>query len=553
MISGVMCEPFLWKYELGHLNEGRMIREVLGLKSLVKPEGRKRGKLWQKIGELWAPLLFFLTGYAYDIYYLIKYGRDHLDSDMAAEMILSSIQNSNHSFLETNWIYSTEIKVIHMQWFYRLGLLLFPHNWLAARVIGMAIALLLLAWGFFEGARLTKLKQYAIWLAGFIVWPLGFWYQWQSIFGGYYLPYAMISIWSFWAVLKICNADSKKVKGFGVFLLTLLVFLSGMQGVRQCMVMYAPLLITAVLFWKNKKLLYSAVYAFVCNACGLLVNILVLPNYYIFDAKNEQLWGNGTNSWITSLRWYFDMFGFCQNCKMGFGHQAQDVPVFSFNGIAIGLGWVIGISIFASILYLLFIFQKLEIWEKILVTLCLSMLFVSGFVFTYIAGAMQYWQQTVPFGYVFLVIAHKHLPLESLAKKWCLLLGMAAFVCVSARGTCIASLELPLRAEIGTERVVDYIMKETDLRQGYAPFWLSNLSQELSNGELEMYCGNNLPNSFSQHTCLQKKDHIDNGPTEHYFIILYGRYENYENVDLLNEIGAECIYDDGMYCAVAVE
>ncbi len=95
-----------------------------------------------------APWLFSLAGIIYDITFFLNHGRAMLDSDMAAEMVLADLMNQEHSLITKNWIYSTEIKAAGMQWFYCIGLWLSQDNWLVARTIGAAIALILflLSW-----------------------------------------------------------------------------------------------------------------------------------------------------------------------------------------------------------------------------------------------------------------------------------------------------------------------------------------------------------------------------------------------------------------------
>ena len=97
-------------------------------------------KLWQA-----APWLWMAAGYLFMLLYHIVPGRWIIDSDLAGEMVLADLLNQEGSILSNNWFYTTELRVFHLQWFYRLGLLLFPHNWHAARVFAMALVLALLA------------------------------------------------------------------------------------------------------------------------------------------------------------------------------------------------------------------------------------------------------------------------------------------------------------------------------------------------------------------------------------------------------------------------
>lgn len=44
-------------------------------------------------------------------------GKWIVDSDLASEMILSDLLNKEGSIISHNWFYSTELKVVNLQWF----------------------------------------------------------------------------------------------------------------------------------------------------------------------------------------------------------------------------------------------------------------------------------------------------------------------------------------------------------------------------------------------------------------------------------------------------
>ena len=81
-------------------------------------------KLWQSLPWLW-----MAAAYLTDFWYQLVPGRWIVDSDLASEMILADLLNREGSVISHNWFYSTELKVVNLQWFYRLGLLLFPDDW----------------------------------------------------------------------------------------------------------------------------------------------------------------------------------------------------------------------------------------------------------------------------------------------------------------------------------------------------------------------------------------------------------------------------------------
>lgn len=97
-------------------------------------------KVWQALPWLW-----MAAAYLFDLWYQLVPGKWIVDSDLASEMILSDLLNKEGTIISHNWFYSTELKVVNLQWFYRLGLLIFPNDWHLARTFGMAITLALFA------------------------------------------------------------------------------------------------------------------------------------------------------------------------------------------------------------------------------------------------------------------------------------------------------------------------------------------------------------------------------------------------------------------------
>ena len=87
-----------------------------------------KGSSLKKIGAL-LPWLWLAAGYVLDMWFQLVPGKWIVDSDLASEMMLTKILNQEGSILSHSWYYSTELRVVNMQWFYRLGLLLFPDDW----------------------------------------------------------------------------------------------------------------------------------------------------------------------------------------------------------------------------------------------------------------------------------------------------------------------------------------------------------------------------------------------------------------------------------------
>ena len=499
--------------------------------------------------------VFGLLAYIADVIFILRYGRAYMDSDIASEFILATTaSHSRHLFLNPDWYYSTELRVIHMQPLYWIGYQLFPDNWAVARAIGMAIALFIAYIAVWQACKICGLGKYSLWLAGFSICPIGFWYQWQTIFGGFYLVYVIISFVSLWAIVSLSNSKNKKTLIAAAILMVLFAFLSGAQGIRLSMVFFVPLLVTTLYFKKkNERLLLVSLGAFLINAVGLLLNMSVLKGIYTYEASEQQTWGNGNGSWITSIRWYLESFGFCQHSSLGVFDMPQDIKILSVEGISIGFGFIMGCIVLAAIIYNIVNFKHYSDQDRFLVLLVFSMLIIISFVFTYIYAARQYWQQTVPFGFVLVAVALKNYKFPKPKYASYAILGLAGIIVICSVGSCISFVKEPYNAEVGVEKIVDYLLDETDYRQGYAPFWLANTTEAMSNGQIEMYDAENLPESFEINKWLQLKSHEQTAPDSHYFLLVYASDRDWKNDPGIIALDASCIYDDGQYYVFAVE
>ncbi len=510
------------------------------------------------------PFLFLIAGYLYDLRYLIKYGIRMLDSDMASEMILADALNKSHTIITTDWFYSTELRVFETQWFYRLGLLLFPHNWHMARTVAMGMMLALLAFGVFLLGRASGFKQYSLWMAGFAMWPLGAWYCFQTTYGGYYLPYATFSVYALYCIVKLYQKPAKKQKIFQYAFLAFLSLGSGLNGVRQLMVFFAPLLVAAlfIMIFYKINILVPTMYAVILNVIGYGINMKVFANTYHFATQDTYAWGGGTRDWLLTIRSFFESFGYCQVCELGYIENDYGIMLFSPDGISKGCGLLIGLFMFFCTLYLIKNFKKLSEIDKIVTSTCISMLVVIGFTFTYLHGAKQYWQQTMVFGFVLLILGIKNFDYSKVAiigevitKELImnfLVCMIAVCTIVSAKGTVNLSIKFPMRAEPNLSKVVHWIETQTDYEFGVTDFWLSNVVTELSNGDIEMYTVTAAYNPVQISEWLQEVSHVESFPPQRYFILVKQNPDpNAFNV-ITKDLHGVKIYDDGEFVVYGV-
>ena len=188
----------------------------------------------------WLPWLWIAGGYLFDLWYQIVPGKWIVDSDLASEMILSDLLNREGSIISQNWFYSTELKVVNLQWFYRLGLVFFPNDWHLARAFGMAITLALYAAAMLFFVKCAGLGRPGLWMVGVLLWPFGQHYLVYALYGGYYLVYTFFYMLVLALILRSLYAD-KKHCALQWLLACVITAVAGMNGVKQLMVFHAPL------------------------------------------------------------------------------------------------------------------------------------------------------------------------------------------------------------------------------------------------------------------------------------------------------------------------
>ena len=315
-------------------------------------------RLWQALPWLW-----MAAAYLFDLWYQLVPGKWIVDSDLASEMILSDLLNKEGSIISHNWFYSTELKVVNLQWFYRLGLLLFPDDWHLARAFGMAVTLALYAACMLFFVKCARLGRPGLWMVGTLLWPFGQHYLVYAIYGGYYLVYTFFYMLVLALVLRSLDAD-KKHCALQWLAACIVTAIAGMNGVKQLMVFHAPLCIAAAILlvlalhdsgtsdWKTAlqhcrrqvRLFAASLVTAVAGAAGYFISNSVMSRLYDFKSYSFIVWDRDEN-WFTLDRILMDFFH-------EFGYQ-NGSGIFHFGGIAAGIGLLLGGWMFFCIVRLL--------------------------------------------------------------------------------------------------------------------------------------------------------------------------------------------------------
>lgn len=508
-------------------------------------------KVWQALPWLW-----MAAAYLFDLWYQLVPGKWIVDSDLASEMILSDLLNKEGTIISHNWFYSTELKVVNLQWFYRLGLLIFPNDWHLARTFGMAITLALFAAAMLFFVKCAGLGRAGLWMVGTLLWPFGQHYLVYAIYGGYYLVYTFFYMLVLALVLRSLNAD-KKHCALQWVLACVITAVAGMNGVKQLMVFHAPLCLAAAILlvlalhscgktdWKaaldvcrkEVRLLAASLVTAVAAAAGYFVSNAVLSRMYDFKSYNFIVW-NRDEDWFTLDRILMDFFH-------EFGYE-NGSGVFHFGGIAAAVGLLLGCWMFFCIVRLLLRLDKLERNDKLLVLLLVAMLAVCGVAYTYFHEYYLYfWLMNMPVAIAVMAVEIKTEDFHILGARQLLGVGLAACFTLCAVSTVRQEQEHPYLAHKGLNTAAEWLV-DNGYTQGYSTFWNGNAMTELTSGKLEVWTLQSLDRDDVPNW-LQPKSHLTTDP-EHPFLLIDTETDGpAENAKLTQYGDCTEVYNDGRY------
>lgn len=520
-----------------------------------------KGSSLKKIGAL-LPWLWLAAGYVLDIWFQLVPGKWIVDSDLASDMILANILNKEHSFFSYSWYYSTEIKAVGLHWFYKLGLLIFPNDWHLARVFGMVIALLLYSVAVLLLTRCMGLGKIGVWMAGALLWPFGRRYLVYAIYGGYYLVYTFFYILVLYFMFKSVEKSGKaRIKWCALACSVSLA--ACLNGVKQLMVFQAPLILAVMILlllalsdskktdWRSALqacdtevwLTIEVVATTFAGLVGYIIDTKVLAAHYAFKSFSGVTWNRFGMDW-TLDRALMDFFH-------EFGYQ-DGVGVFHFSGIASGVGLLIGAWVFFCIVRLVWRYKKLNVAQRLMTLLMLTMLAVCGIAYTYFGNYCQYfWLTCMPVAIAVMMIEIKTEDLHLPGARSMLTLVLAGAITLCSLNNVRQEIEHPTLAHVGLDKVANWLV-ENGYKEGYATFWNGSAMVEMTSGKLDVWMPGDL-NNVSIEGWLQPDYHLTRYP-EHPFVLVdtetNGAPE--ENGLIRNGHGTE-VYNDGRYVVYAFD
>lgn len=518
-----------------------------------------KGNSLKKIGAL-LPWLWLAAGYVLDIWFQLVPGKWIVDSDLASDMILTNILNQEHALFSKHWYYSTEIKAVGLHWLYKLGLIIFPNDWHLARTFGMAIGLALYVLVVLLLARSIGLQSVGVWLAGALIWPFGRSYLVYAIYAGYYLVYTFL----YMLVLACLFKDIEK-RTVGIKYLVLACIMSMfacLNGVKHLMVFQAPLLLAIGVMlvialsesketkWSNAlrvcrkefRLAIGALATTIAGLIGYIVNTKVLAKMYSFKSFSGVRWNRFGVDW-TLDRVLMDFFHL-------FGYQ-DEVGVFHFSGIASGVGLLIGVWMFFCIVRLVWRYKLLNVAERLMVLLMITMLAVCSVAYTYFGNyCLYFWLTCMPVAIAVMAIEIKTEDLRLPGTRALLVMVLSGAITLCSINNVRQEIEHPSLGRIGIDKVA-YWLVDNGYSEGYASFWNGGCMVEISSGKLDVWYSN-LCND-SNGAWLQPDYHLTRDPEKPFILIDTETDGPVEEVPLVQHGGCTEVYNDGRYVVYAYD
>lgn len=445
------------------------------------------------------PWVWLVAGYCITMLVLCLYGRAYIDSDIAGDVMLADLLNREGGLLNAGWWYSSELRVVYLQLFYRLALLVFPNDWYAAQMLGQALWMLLLIASYLYAAHGLKLKNCGVWGAAALACPFGTWYLWYGPFGGAYLPHIILILLSFGAMLHLLQPSKRwhHAVQWGILLFTALS--SGLNGVKGLMGFYLPVTAAAIVMvllrWyeapeqlprREMGLFGVSCAAAAMAGAGYVLYSKVLADTYSFENYNGRSWsGLDLSGVIDQWGEFLSLFGYPTESAL------KSAPrLFSVEGILGAFGVLTAGAILFSLVRLLWRWQKIPRSQRIIPLLMAAICLIDGMIFACTKDAApvdaRYWLTVVPFAFLVLQLEGETEQFRPAGMRR--VAAMAFCVCITA--TSVSSVRLffsnGMRTNPHLETVCDWLV-EQGYTQGYATFWNGNVVTEWSSGAIEMW------------------------------------------------------------------
>ena len=411
-----------------------------------------------------------------------------IDSDMSAEMILSHILVKEKSIITSGWLYSSEIRVLYTQLLYTF-FSNFTNDWHLTRFLSIICLHLILSGSVMYVFKKAGCKEYGPYAAVSLLLAFTYKYFYIMVCACAYVPFISVAFMTIGFTFAYGKETQKKKKIILICLACVLGFCAGLNGIRQIVITYIPLLLSAfciALYWiynfgwekyKDTKNFRYLNFAFVCtiaNGMGYLVNNKVLSRIAHFDSWSEIRFTD-----INSENFIRVLTDFLQT--LGFSKYYMTIPTLISNAAC-------ALFVVALLYFIIMgLKQKSSDEYKLFILYFLSNVLIFFTIYTFTDMVYDRWYNFPILIYVFPIIAMgiHECGFGKAPAFTKLLVAVILILAVYARSS-ICYMEVAT-----TEKNKDLIeiaefLEDTDYNSGYASYWNNNVITEFTNGKIEM-------------------------------------------------------------------
>lgn len=221
-------------------------------------------------------IMFFITVYNYRLV---------LDGDMSYELILGNVlAGENKWFVTNSWFYSTNLRVLDIQFVYGLLFRIF-HKWIYVRFFAIILVNCTFLLLIYYLCSLLEMKNMFFILASSYLFPICYDVIWFYQLGLWYLIYVIYFI----CIICLFLNWFKYKSYICLFLSFILSVVFCLEGSRIIAVVYIPLLIANLAYMiiskkYDKKIMIFSLIIFAGSLIGFIINkevlLKILPNNY---------------------------------------------------------------------------------------------------------------------------------------------------------------------------------------------------------------------------------------------------------------------------------
>ena len=432
-----------------------------------------------------------------------------IDSDASSELVLAEHLSKTGQILSTDWLYSTELRVINTQLIYTPLFWIFE-DWHMVRFFGSLILQGILIASFYFYTSLLGLEKNMFYICSSLyLLPVSVCYGRIVLYNCYYIPHIVFSLIIVGLIFTKKSGRNPATKYARFLSLLIVSFLGGLGGIRQLMMTHIPAILAVFIYcfiddYINKSddrvfeikrcaVIVRAVCSAAFSCIGFLINKVYFAQNYSFVDYSENIIKILNNSADQVLYGYFHHFGF-----------RDEIKLLSVTGVLSALAIVLGIYCFiVSICRIIRYKKEANALKKLpfvfFISYTVVMLFVffivgDGYYFVLYLTPIVIWM--IPFFVLEMRNVPKHLSFLNLKKILPYVMVVIIFTNGFVNSAFLISGKMFEQKYEGltykTFNARGYItpavlfLQENGYDLGYAGFWNSNISTEISNGKIKM-------------------------------------------------------------------